>query len=253
MIASHPHVISKTGKDFGRHPPWWTPHAASPVPSQITSPVPTALAATPGAGMRQPPNDRRGFIHKRIIGAVGGFIGGGPGGAIGGFIGGGRQPRIPTRGIGPPVGRCNPPFVSDGRGGCVAQRGGILGPIQRAVPGGSTGLLEEGAPATVSVTRRVCGRGQVLRWDGMCVRRKGLSNKDRFWPAPRRPLLTGGDLNAIATAARAARRMQTASKRLQKLGMLPKPKSSSRRRSGGHQHLIAAAPTTLKVISEETN
>jgi len=35
------------------------------------------------------PNDRRGFIHKRLIGGVGGFLTGGPGGALGGFLSGG--------------------------------------------------------------------------------------------------------------------------------------------------------------------
>jgi len=35
------------------------------------------------------PGDERGFVHRRIVGAIGGFIGGGPGGAIGGFLGGG--------------------------------------------------------------------------------------------------------------------------------------------------------------------
>lgn len=47
---------------------------------------------------RTPPNDVRGFVHKRIIGAVGGFIGGGPQGALKGFFGGGggsRRGRTP--------------------------------------------------------------------------------------------------------------------------------------------------------------
>jgi len=35
------------------------------------------------------PSDKRGFVHKRIGRAIGGFIGGGPIGAIGGFVGGG--------------------------------------------------------------------------------------------------------------------------------------------------------------------
>ena len=55
---------------------------------------------------QQLPNDRRNFVHKRIIGAVGGFLGGGPAGAIGGFVGGGgggggRAPgaRPPQEGI----------------------------------------------------------------------------------------------------------------------------------------------------------
>jgi len=43
------------------------------------------------------PNDSRGFIHKRIGGAVGGFLTGGVTGAIGGFARGGRATR-PTTG-----------------------------------------------------------------------------------------------------------------------------------------------------------
>ena len=45
------------------------------------------------------PNDRRGFVHKRLLGAVGGFITGGPTGAVSGFVtsgGGSRGPRMPS-------------------------------------------------------------------------------------------------------------------------------------------------------------
>ncbi len=41
-----------------------------------------------------PPNDRRGFVHKRIIGAVVGGLTGGLPGAIGGFAGGGGGPSV---------------------------------------------------------------------------------------------------------------------------------------------------------------
>jgi len=46
-----------------------------------------------------------------------------------------------------------------------------------------------------------------------------------MWPQPRRPLLTGGDLNAISKASRAASRIERQTKRLQKLGMMRKPTS----------------------------
>jgi len=39
------------------------------------------------------------FVHKRIIGAVGGFIGGGPTGAVSGFLSGGRSSRPVTRSV----------------------------------------------------------------------------------------------------------------------------------------------------------
>ena len=45
------------------------------------------------------PNERRGFVHKRLLGAVGGFITGGPTGAVVGAFrggGGGGVPRGPT-------------------------------------------------------------------------------------------------------------------------------------------------------------
>jgi len=38
------------------------------------------------------PGDYRGFVHKRLLGGIGGFFTGGPLGAIGGFLTGGRQP-----------------------------------------------------------------------------------------------------------------------------------------------------------------
>lgn len=49
--------------------------------------------------------DRRGFVHKRLIGAVGGFLGGGgiPG-AIGGFLGGGGGEKAVPGDVRPPPG-----------------------------------------------------------------------------------------------------------------------------------------------------
>ena len=117
------------------------------------------------------------------------------------------------------------------------------------------GQAGPGVPFHRQIIRRVCPKKHVLNTLGMCVLKSSIKNSDREWPAPRRPLLTGGDLNAIATAARAARRMQTAQKRMQKLGMLPKPKTGSRRAPAGHGHrLLTSGPTqTVRVISEESN
>ena len=47
------------------------------------------------------PHQRRGFVHKRLLGAVGGFISGGPLGAVGGFAAGGGGPRGPMMPTGP--------------------------------------------------------------------------------------------------------------------------------------------------------
>lgn len=66
------------------------------------------------------------FIHRRIIGGVTGFLGGGPVGAIAGVLGGGAGPRRPPSA---------PPGVP------VLREPGIGGAIARALPGGGTGLM----------------------------------------------------------------------------------------------------------------
>jgi len=76
--------------------------------------------------------------------------------------------------------------------------------------------------------RRCEGRNHVLATDGLCYDRKTLRKEQRMWPPGRKPLLTGGQLNAIAIAAKAAGRIKTQTKRLQKLGMLQKPKTTRR-------------------------
>jgi hypothetical protein len=51
----------------------------------------------------------------------------------------------------------------------------------------------------------------------MCVSKKEIRNKDRMWPAPRRPLGTPGDLNAVSKAASFGRRLNSNKKRLKRL------------------------------------
>jgi len=92
------------------------------------------------------------------------------------------------------------------------------------------------APRSMMIDRAVCDRGMQLADDGLCYNRSQITNKQRMWPAGRKPLLTGGDMRSIATAARAGRRLEGARKRLEKLGMMKK--SSSRRRLPPHQHQI---------------
>ena len=70
---------------------------------------------------------------------------------------------------------------------------------------------------------RDCPRGMVLAVDNLCYNRRDLRNSERFWPRGRRPLLTGGEMRAISTAASAAKKLQRKQKDLMKLGMLPKP------------------------------
>jgi len=131
----------------------------------------------------EPPNER-GFVHKRIFGAVKGGLGGllgGPGGIIGGatrgFLGGGGGgsrdrdvvplprsfrggapiARVQPRAAVPQGSGCPPGFFLQ-NGQCVqsAQRvvktPGLLGFGQRLIPGGATGFEVEGATVTPSVT-----------------------------------------------------------------------------------------------------
>lgn len=78
-------------------------------------------------------------------------------------------------------------------------------------------------PGNRPIDRAVCVRGMVLGNDGICYNRSQIKNADRMWPKGRRPLLTGGDMRAISTAARAGRRLEGATKRLQKIGLMKKP------------------------------
>jgi len=227
-------------------------------------------------GIQPNSSDARGFVHKRVIGgiggAVGGFLKGGPagviGGAVGGFVGGGAPART----------GCPPGFNPGPGGGCVpavAKVPGLRGFAQRVIPGGATGFettlpvlspfqqriareqaarLARGEPAIVTpggtlvidpgavpspqigtgqavvgrfgagmepmvrqTSVRECARGAVLAVDGLCYNRRDLRNSERFWPRGRRPLLTGGEMRAISTAASAARKLQRKQKDLQDL------------------------------------
>lgn len=183
------------------------------------------------------PGSERAFVHKRIFGAAKGFLSGGVVGAASGFATGGSSgSSVPTRSTVPGgpsrdftdltggAGPCRTGLIRNQSGRCVAPSGGLGGIIRRAVPGGSEGLEMSGVPGTRTIVRRVCPRGSVLGIDGNCHNKRAIRNADRWWPAPRKPLMTGGDLNAIATAARAARRLETAKKRLEKMGMIKKPR-----------------------------
>lgn len=109
-----------------------------------------------------------------------------------------------------------------------ARARGLLDPVGSGVPVPMIGASATAPLRETQIVRR-CGRGNVLAIDGLCYDRKLLRKDQRMWPPGRKPLLTGGDLNAISRAARAAGRMKTQQKRLQKLGLLPKPKTTQRR------------------------
>ncbi len=217
-------------------------------------------------------------IFGGLKGAIGGILGG-PGGVVGGALGGFLQPTtiaqtLPL--IRRPVGQqgCVPGFVRNAQGNCVPKgfSGAVFPPRgptfvgagqqpvipQQARPGGVEGQLlpfgeavmgRFGAgmkPAVFSQQQRRCPRGSVLgapEADGtsLCYNRKEITNKERMWPRGRRPLLTGGEMRAISTAASAARKLQAKQKQLQELGLLKKP--SPRQRApkqlapGHHEHV----------------
>lgn len=145
-------------------------------------------------------------------------------------------------------------------GGCPSGQVGIFPNCFDVQPGGGTqggGMWISGGeavmgrygagmqPAQRSAVVRMCPQGAVLGNDGLCYNKRDLRRTDRKWIPPRKPLLTGGDLNAIARAARAANKLKTQQKRLQKLGMLPKPSSSRR---GARPKMIGSGAHPITVI-----
>lgn len=143
---------------------------------------------------------------------------------------------------------CPPPLVLAPDGHCVARGsghfqshfgnvvGGAPTPVGDAVMGRYGAAL---TPGSLVIDRAVCLKGMQLGDDGLCYNKSQISNKQRMWPAGRKPLLSGGDMRAIGVAARAGRRLEGATKRLQRLGMMKKPSA----RRGPHQRLLEAHVT----------
>lgn len=170
------------------------------------------------------------FVHRRIIGAVGGFFGsnGGIGGAVRGFTGGGGATPPGDAGlgfanVGDTNGQCAPGYFRDQRTG-QCERPGVVGTLQRIIPGGQTGTqmdvqgeavvgsfqLPGVLPAQVgTITRNDgvvnpilrCPSKYVLGIDNICYVKgtPGLS-KFRKWPPGTRPFLTGGDVRCLRRA-----------------------------------------------------
>jgi len=111
---------------------------------------------------------------------------------------------------------------------------GVAAGVGEAVMGQYGAALQ---PGSMIIDRAICLRGMQLGNDGLCYNKSQISNKQRMWPAGRKPLLSGGDMRAISIASRAGRRMELATKRLQKMGMMKKPTS---RRLAPHAHARAA-------------
>jgi len=118
------------------------------------------------------------------------------------------------------------------------------GPAGEAVMGPFGAGLE---PFFATMNVRRCLPGMVLGRGNnglpLCYNKSQLKNSERLWPAARKPLLTGGDLNAIRKAAAAGRKLETATKRLQRIGLMKKPKG------GGRRSLPALRPTVKLIES----
>jgi len=92
--------------------------------------------------VREPRGDSRPFIHKRLIGGLGGFVTGGPVGAAAGFLtSGGGGVTLPAPVQNPFTGGCATGFRRNAAGQCVADVAlpGIIAAGQRLLPGGATG------------------------------------------------------------------------------------------------------------------
>lgn len=176
-----------------------------------------------------------GRIGGALKGAVTGFVTGGPAGALGGATlgavssGGARRPSTgatPTALVASQPSRSCPPGSYGIYPACINAPGGQVTGGGAMLTYGEAVTARYGAalvPASRSITVRRCPRGAVLANDGYCYNRSQLNKRDRMWIPGRKPLLTGGDLNAISRAARAANKMKVQQKRLEQLGLLAKP------------------------------
>ncbi len=225
-----------------------------------------SVGALPGVGR---PGDAQGFIHKKLLGVVSkvsGFIPG-PIGTIAGTVARtlagsrgtvrreatarptlisaqeknlGRGLKFGGVGGGAP---CDFPKVLDSEGRCRRPTSGEFGGEQfgvgEAVMGRYGAALE---PGSQIVDRAVCLKGMQLGDDGLCYNKSQITNKQRMWPAGRKPLLSGGDMRAIQIASRAGRRLEGATKRLQRLGMMKTPAARrARGKSTGKAMIIKEA------------
>jgi len=133
---------------------------------------------------------------------------------------GGEGPGIPFDPP-PPTNQCGPGFswsvllqkcISDGTMPGDPFPGEIPSP---ADTGGTTSMHQPNGhadtiPSQREIRRRVCRKGSVLGKDGWC--HQHISNKDREYPKPRKALGTPGELNALATSKKFAKRLLAADK-----------------------------------------
>lgn len=154
----------------------------------------------------------------------------------------GSGPCADPRLVRAPDGHCVSPGSGHAARHGIGDVPGVGVPVGDAVMGRYGAAL---APGSLIIDRAVCLKGMQLGDDGLCYNKSQITNKQRMWPAGRKPLLTGGDMRAISIAARAGRRVEGVTKRLQRLGMMKKPASRGRRSLAPpvHQRLLEAHVT----------
>ena len=133
-------------------------------------------------------------------------------------------------------GPCLPGLIRGPTGLCIAPTS-PLG-AQRLV--GEATMGRYGAaliPGSQIVDRATCLRGMQLGNDGLCYNKGQITNKQRMWPAGAKPLLSGGEMNAIRTADTARGRVAKAAGRL---GIAPKA-PRKRRTPAGHKAKLVHA------------
>lgn len=177
------------------------------------------------------PTGRRSDINWG--GAVsGGIEGSRGGGGWLGALGGAIQGALSGGGSEPPQGSPAVPGTTGLVGGSATCPDGSFKVLGRCIdlqPGGAVsggGMMLGGGeavlgrygvamvPASAQRTRLRCPRGMVLGMDNLCYNRRDLRKDERKWRPGRKPLLTGGELNAISTAMSAAKKLDRQKKRL---------------------------------------
>lgn len=176
------------------------------------------------------------FVHKRIIGGIKGLASGGVTGGIGGFLSGGgdnsrerkarravENQRFQTFGEGPrTAGPARSFGISDPcpipgmsvdpkTGKCVFKLGAVVGPDQVPAATGTSMVVFEDAvtgafgmpairPVNIPQNHLTCPPGMVLGEDSLCYPKAVLRRDSRFrkWRPGTRPVLTGGEVRAIA-------------------------------------------------------
>jgi hypothetical protein len=119
----------------------------------------------------------------------------------------------------------------------VCERVGVVGAVQRILPGGQTGTVPSGAqigqavmgqygpalvPTELARSTSKCITGMVLGKDGLCYNKRDITNKERLWPRGTRPLLSGGDRKTL-------RKARSIENQLGRLGMIP-PRAKKKRK-----------------------